>query len=238
MLVAAVTLVVFYRQFQEMGKQTAILSKQAEQAARDSDNAAKSTEQQIAIATKQATAAQKSVDVVQRQMRLDERAWIKAIPGNADDEPAKVDFKIGNFVRDTVEIKNIGKTAAQRVKVEVGAERLAIADAPSLSFRKGHVGITTIGDLYPVPDRLSIPIFWATSYDREAQPFKRILQSTDFNDFQSGITYFVFYGRVSYVDIFGVRHVTKFCAFNHTPLPLPILINARKCTDFNGVDNN
>ena len=198
LLVAGVTLVVFYRQFKEMSKQTKILSKQAEQAAKDSATAAISTEKQIAIATRQASAAQNSVRVVQRQMGLDERAWIKAIPGYAEGKPVNVKWNIDQPVSDIIDITNIGKTAAQQVRIEVATENLNIQDAPTLAFRKGHIGITTIGDLYPVPDSLQVPVFWATNYDPEGQPKKEFLSVRDYNDLVDGKTYFVFYGRVRY----------------------------------------
>jgi hypothetical protein len=57
-LVGVETLRVFYRQFEEMQKQTEVLNAQAKQAAKDSVEASKNVEEQLRIARNQVKAAQ------------------------------------------------------------------------------------------------------------------------------------------------------------------------------------
>jgi len=117
MVIGIGTAWIFYRQFCEMSKQTAILNTQAKQAAADSIVSEGHTREQIGIAQKQADAAQKSVEALQEQMRVDQRAWIgvpsvENVGGSGDSK----NLMIGNLI---LVVRNSGKTPALRMSGRV-----------------------------------------------------------------------------------------------------------------------
>jgi hypothetical protein len=93
------TFLVLRGQLQEMGRQTAILRKQADQAAIDASEARGQTEQQISMA--------------RDQFRIDQRAWVgmQAVTGNV------VPTDNGVTVNTQIQIKNTGKTPAVKMDV-------------------------------------------------------------------------------------------------------------------------
>jgi hypothetical protein len=108
LVVGVVTLKVFHDQFFEMTKQTGIRRSQAAQAAADSVEASKKIEEQLAISRQQADAFQNSVQAIQRQMRVDQRAWLRIEMDNVaalDSKPLAVPLTI----------TNTGKTPAENI---------------------------------------------------------------------------------------------------------------------------
>ncbi len=106
-------------QLGELRKQTAQLYRQAEVENADASYKAVETFRQLTIAQQQAQAARDGVSAINRQMQLDQRAWVgvQAMSGRADSQSD------GNF-RLQVEIilKNTGKTPA----IKMGGEMIAL----------------------------------------------------------------------------------------------------------------
>jgi hypothetical protein len=65
----------------------------------------------------------------------------------------------------------------------------------------------------------------------------RFLTQSEFHDLQDGDGYMVIYGQATYLDIFGTKHWTHFCAFFTLP-GVSVKVTARECTDYNDTDSN
>ncbi|SRR6266852_2691441 len=52
-------------------------------------------------------------------------------------------------------------------------------------------------------------------------------------DFANGKRFIIFYGRITYFDVFGVQHWTQFCSGSGDA----ILDNLKKCVSYNDVDH-
>ena len=50
----------------------------------------------------------------------------------------------------------------------------------------------------------------------------------------NGDRFIIFYGRITYYDVFGIQHWTQFCTGSGTA----ILENLKECISYNDVDNN
>jgi len=202
------------------------------QAAADSVEAASKVERQLAISDNQAKAAQNGVKAMQRQMRQDQRAWIKM------EMPANIGFTHNQPVETFMSVSNIGKTAAKDVTLEIIAEKLPIDQNPSLVFKPGAPeNIGTVGSIFPGVFPNPVPIVWYVVGQKDKPPPKGILSKDDIVNLIGGKTYFAFFARARYTDVFGIHHTTKYCGFN-APANPPVMVTAQKCTAYNSVDNN
>ncbi len=123
--VGIATAVIFWKQFNEMFKQTKILNGQATQGASDYIEAAKRVERQLGIAQDQVKAAQGEVTAIQNQFRLDQRPLIWLASPNTD-RPAtldanQIDFGIGPELAVGLAYENFGKSPANIVRQKNGA---------------------------------------------------------------------------------------------------------------------
>lgn len=233
-VVGIVTAVFFYKQLREMSRQTGIISSQAKQAADDSVESARRVERQLALSERQARAAQDNVEAIRKQMRQDQRAWIEM----EQTEPLVfVENKPFTF---NLHLANIGKTAARNLITQVVFEKLPIKSEPSLSFREGIARTSsTVGVLFPNDPNMAVPGLWQRvipgTRNKKAETI--LPSATDVQEFADGKTYLAVYARTSYVDIFGRPHVSKFCKF-YTTNTKSLEVPAKRCTDYNGVDNN
>jgi hypothetical protein len=219
-LLAAVTAALFYVQLNEMTSQTLILSSQSQSAAASSLMDGMNTRKQLAIAAEQARAAQESVAAIQRQIRQDQRAWMQI---SAKIQPIVLNPNHRNLVI-PLHIVNIGKTSAMDVLTEANLEVVPIKEKPDLSYddRKhwhDFSGLVFQGE--------------SSSYDINAE--KLAFGPSDYDLITSGRAYFVYFARVSYRDIFGVKHWTHFCGAHNL---VGVRYTPRKCADYNRVDNN
>jgi hypothetical protein len=210
-VVGAVTLVVFYRQFGEMQKQTGILNAQAQQAAVDSVEAAKKVETQLEIARKQARAAQDSADAARSQLVQTEKGFI------LDQWPylwaSKVELSsaptAGQPLVAVFTFKNIGKSPAQRVQmyksfglVNVNPEREDIARAQMEALFKDAKRTMKRGATQTAPP--GEEFFTSTQ-----QPIFLTEHDTDL--IEQGLSELVAVGGVTYEDVFGKPHETEVC---------------------------
>lgn len=106
-LVGGYTAWVFYQQFDQMSKQTKILSDQAIQAHLDSIAADEKAAKQLELAGKQVRAAENGVKAVEKQMRVSERAWVGAIT-----VLTPRDLQVGGHPSFGAVVTNTGKTPA------------------------------------------------------------------------------------------------------------------------------
>jgi hypothetical protein len=194
-VVGFVTLIVFYRQFGEMQRQTEILNSQAKQAAADSVEANKKVEDQLAIGRQQAKAAQDSVAAIKTQMIAAERPWL-GIANIQHDKPDLV-FPPSKFV---LIATNTGKSPA------LGA-----------TFRLASHLFKTFPQKPPYPelghklDTLVVLPGVAVSTDPILKPK---FTDTENNALIGGKQTYYVYAIIHYRDPLTKRtHTTKFCSF-------------------------
>jgi len=219
---------VFHRQFMEMQSQTKILNDQAKQAAADSIESAKRVEQQLAVADEQAKATESSVKVLQRQMRQDQRAWIKLT------SPEPLGTGAGYPIEAKIHMLNTGKTPALDYIGESIIKVFPINRETVFDYTNPDHGHSTGGILYPSDPRdMEAAMYAKEAWARTPQPDKLLLSAQELGAFTAGKSYIVVYSRVTYYDIFGVKHWTHFCNWtSYKPAP------AKKCSEYNRVDNN
>jgi len=61
------------------------------------------------------------------------------------------------------------------------------------------------------------------------------LSRDDYQDLKNGRTYVATFGKISFEDLFGVQHWMTFCSWRALKAGQ---YAARKCTEYNDLDNN
>ncbi|MCU1243714.1 MAG: hypothetical protein JWO71_4440 [Candidatus Acidoferrum typicum] len=226
LIVACITGVIFYRQFSEMQTQTGILSKQAEDAGNDATTARRNARQEIRT-------LQAQVAAIERQMRQDQRAWIKIELGPLVTNHNPTAGTVIPFV--PVTISNTGKSPAKNISGKFVMEKVPNGQSPSLRYdvqgRRVTVGSMWQGTSLP---RVEASIFRInpTSKQYEVRP----LSTAENEEILKGKAYLATYARVEYDDVFGIHHWTTACAFSTEDTPG--VYKAEACTSYNGVDDN
>jgi hypothetical protein len=235
-VVGIITGIVFYRQFKEMGRQTEILRKQAADAETASKDARDEFKEQINTAKGQVRAAQDSVSAITKQMRQDQRAWLKSEITFGHITPRT---PIENVIRFT----NIGKTLSLRTFAVGFVEIVDRLKAPSL-YRVGRSqsdAWLTQGSLYP--SEFADFVISRTDLAFKKSPTKeraRYVRMTDEEaaKYNIGENYIATYGRATYRDIFGVSHYTNFCFWQGNMSTRKYFFGAEKCAEYDTSDNN
>lgn len=215
-VVAAGTGILIYSQFRVMSDQTLILSSQTISAAADSIESGRRVERQLAIAEQQAIAAKDSAEAIQRQMRQDQRPWVRITTG-------ALKLSENDFLRIPVHIASLGKTPARTVRTDIVIRKIS-RNEPLQFLYDAHHDWDTEGILYT-----DAPV----QFEATGGPTK--ISGSDLRDLNEGRAYVIFYGTTTYTDLFQKQHWTKFCgwtAFKTGNYP------AQKCTSYNDVDNN
>jgi len=200
LIVGARTLFVFYRQFEEMQRQTGILDAQAKQAAADSIEAAKRVEQQLEIAQQQARAAQDGVRVLQEQMRqtqktlyLEESPWLAGVKVGVEEDG-------GGAERLSVIVVNAGKTPAYNTRARIQFRTLP-SDSPPPTFVFKESEAKGFVDFVPgLPNSI---------------PLNGSIPSHVVASFKSGATHAFIGLQLWYKDYWG-KHSSKFCQYFDT----------------------
>jgi hypothetical protein len=174
LIVAVVTGVIFWGQFQEMISQTGVLEAGVKQSRIDAKNTARATaqqlsfaQQQVKAAQEQAKAAQNNLDILRRQFQQEQRPYI-AITNvvlsdfiTGKDIPTPV---IGKPLAITIYFKNIGKSQALNLITHrhllFGAKASEIrVEPPDINSSNGGMlesGIQSITTAVSVKDTFSV----------------------------------------------------------------------------------
>ena len=226
--VGIVTLVVFYRQLSVM--QTGLDEAESESRATNRH------------ARQQLREMQAQVDAVQRQMRQDQRAWLALTMDWPTVKDAKGEI-IGKVVHVTenqplvvpMRLTNSGKTIARIVQADIFVEVVKTVESPHLGSGNGAPWQFSAGIILPNTPS-DFPAY-------RQEPKKTGLEAmfqltpTENQDLSTGRAYLAVHGKMTYRDVFGFPHWTKFCGW--VPLnPSPRYYNSKKCSDYNDVDND
>ena len=156
----------------------------------------------------------------------DQRAWVSvALPAS---------FPLtGTSIPATTQITNSGKTPARGVEGDVVATVLNKGEEPALGdFSVGHphnrmsMGVVFPGA--PIPITITL-IHYGPKNGEVIAPDDALRQ-----DIANGNRFILFYGRLTYYDVFGIPHWTQFCTGSGSAMQ----DNLKKCISYNDVDNN
>ena len=156
----------------------------------------------------------------------DQRAWVSvALPAS---------FPLtGTSIPVTTQITNSGKTPARAVEGDVVATVLNKGEEPALGdFSVGHphnrlyVGVVFPGA--PIPITIAL-IHYGPKKGETIVPDDALRQ-----DIANGNRFILFYGRLTYHDVFGIQHWTQFCTGSGSAMQ----DNLKKCISYNDVDSN
>ncbi|MGC2421743.1 MAG: hypothetical protein WA405_08855 [Candidatus Acidiferrales bacterium] len=162
-----------------------------------------------------------------RQFQIDERAWISV--------PFPVDFPSnGTLMQAVTKITNTGKTPARQVEANVIATVFNKGEEPALGdFSVGHPhNHIFAGALFtnaPIPLTITVVRYGPTA----AEPI--VADETLRQDIADQKKFIIFYGKISYIDIFGIRRWTQFCTGSGGAFQGDAL---QKCIQYNDTDRN
>jgi hypothetical protein len=224
----------------ESGRQFDISQKSGDQSFKDTlaqMKAQTSIQQRTAAATEsnvkavlqaadvQAKVAEHTSEAIRDQLRQEQRAWI-----TLELAPLTLaDIEAGKWP--TYSYKNIGKTAA--MPPILARFMFVILDSgtpPSLNFDTPHLS-WTVGTIFP--GQMEEDFIPRIGPSGEIIPVSR----GELADLTTGRKYVVAYATISYRDRVGVEHWVKRCGFRGFG-PLARVLPTRRCSDYNGIDNN
>jgi hypothetical protein len=155
----------------------------------------------------------------------DERAWVNV--------PVPTVFPLnGTSIPAATQLMNSGKTPARGVEGDVVATVLNRGEEPALGdFSVGHahnrlyVGVVFPGA--PIPLVMPLVHYGPQSADTII-PDEALRQ-----DIANGNRFIIFYGRITYYDVFGTQHWTQFCTGSGSAMQDSI----KTCIRYNDVDD-
>ncbi len=175
-----------------------------------------------------------SVNITRKASEREDRAWVTVQP--------KGPFQIvpGGQLGIPFTLINTGKTPARRIHAEMWAGFVPVNSQGDMTEKGPRLEMET-GDLFPNNVNV-VEIFKGAEiirqrrtspggHDTEAWP----IEAAEVQDFDQNRVYAAGYMVVSYYDIFGVRHWTRFCAFIQPPNRQA---DTSKCVAYNGEDDN
>jgi hypothetical protein len=168
---------------------------------------------------------------LRNNFRTDERAWVFLHNRPDMDKPstfAPIKMERGTPLIYPVRISNHGKTAAQNVVAKAFIDVLDARQEPNLGF----VDDPDIHGPQRYEQGITSPGGWM---DWDFQRPGRMIDDKEFVGVGQGSAYVVIFGIISYDDIFGNHHWTKFCSWL---TPAPGAYSTRSCTAFNSVDKD
>jgi hypothetical protein len=163
-------------------------------------------------------------------MRKDQRPWIKV---TFDNFTTSLQAPLGG----NLHMVNNGKTPAKNIDGKIIFERVENGEQPRLDGGTAWVKFTT-GVQFP-NDPQTQPVSMQHTVNRPGGIFYESVMPTqsELDDYNAGKIFYVAYAEVKYKDYFGREHWTKFCTFMATP-NLPQGVTAKRCTDYNDIDDN
>jgi hypothetical protein len=251
LLAASVAAWVVYGQLREMAGQTDLMDIAARQARRDSAEAGVAAARQLRIAQQQADAAQQQVAAVTRQMRVDQRPWIKFELGGPQNpaqpsQHAMPTFFVGQPATVPVNVTNTGKTTAEGIRGSLLVQIVPDGEQPIFPRR---LALALPGEPEPrgtnaPPESWFISVLYPS--DNTVFYFSRMKADGEFdtitlnevNELNADTAYIYLVGQVWYEDVFGTTHWTKFCESTDHRKPTSKDSPVWRCAKYGAVDNN
>jgi hypothetical protein len=163
--------------------------------------------------------------VMQQQVKLAERAWVGYVL------PTSFPLE-GATTPATLQVTNFGKTPARQVEGDIIATALMKGEEPTFDFTIGHPhNRFYAGAVFP-----NSPFPVTISVARYGDKPVAISPSDLRKGLESGQYFIIFYGRITYTDIFRIRHWTNFCTGSGSAMQgEPDTL--KKCIRYNDVES-
>jgi hypothetical protein len=182
-------------------------------------------------------AAWESVAEIQRQTRLDERPWIRAITPLA---PSPIGFRAGEIIQFHVIVRALGKTPAEGIHGKLTAEIVREGEPVTLTY--GPSIEMQSGIMFPTQEvPVSIGVYSAVADKRrDVVAESRPITKAEADLLRSGKAEVVIYGEFTFSDVFGTNHWYQFCVPQSTrqERTLKDWDAKQSCAKYNGTDNN
>jgi hypothetical protein len=176
----------------------------------------------------QAEAAQAGVKAIQRQMRQEQRAWIN-LTVNLPQE-----FKENEGVTGSIHLINTGKTPAKNLVGQFVIEEVKNGESPIFIYSGIARTIMSAGSVFP-NSTLDGTVPWSHKAQGTTNVGPTIVNTADIKNLTDGKVFFVIHGRIDYRDVFNAPHWVTVCGWTAAPARN---YTAKKCSDYNNVDNN
>jgi hypothetical protein len=138
----------------------------------------------------------------------------------------------GKIVGQYFNLSNVGRTAALNVHFKIQIQILDKGKEPNFSYPMAFSGDTGQLDSAQVAERRTI---WVRDSSRKPQFFT----DSELADVVKAIDKITFtYGRVTYLDMFGVSHWIQVCRVMEPPIDTITQTSIPKCAAYNKADTN
>lgn len=163
---------------------------------------------------------------MRQSMRVDQRAWVSMVVPTV--------FPLnGTTIPIMTQIQNTGRTPASAVEGEYIATVLNKGEEPTLGdFSIGHPHNKLYGGVVFPNSPISTTLAVVRYGPRAAEPI--LVDDALRQDIANGNRFIIFYGKITYFDVFGVQHWTQFCTGSGTA----ILDKLKDCIKYNDVGHN
>jgi len=190
---------------------------------------------------------------MQRQTRIDERPWLKVSSPEAfiTSNGKPIPFAAGQPLQVPIEFTNYGKTAARKITTGISLGVLPTGEEPGIPDAGETLTINTTTDAVVAPPGKHLIAVYPSEITGAGilEPGENIrvtvsrvkisggqvlidpVSQEDVQKLSAGKAYIVLFGSISYLDIFGVQHETKFCQ------AIPREATLKKCATYNEVDS-
>jgi Ca2+/Na+ antiporter len=176
-----------------------------------------------------ADSAKKTATEIQRQMRIDERPWLKIATFGEPGIQMPGKILVGQPLKIPFEIKNLGKTAARQVQAGFLIQITPNGESPHIKGVKPS-DIFETGVIYPTASLKKQAV--RVKMNSSGSVTVDLIMPEELREIRTGAAHVTFSGKVWYSDIFGVSHWTQFCA------QFFVASTDSECSEFNDVDQN
>jgi hypothetical protein len=179
----------------------------------------------------QLLAMQEQVRLSRSALEVDQRAWVQLavdLPKMEEREAHEWLDKM-TYIYLPTKLLNIGKTPATGVHADLAIQIVNSRSAPFLSY-SGHHDSVTSGVLFP-----DTPTTFYSHLIGDDDLTEK-LTDEERQSLYRGDTYLSMFGRVTYIDGFGIEHWTQYCWW--VGLKVNSRYHADSCVDYNQVDKN
>jgi hypothetical protein len=182
-------------------------------------------------------AAWQSVAGIQRQTRMDERPWIRAVLPFA---PLPKDIRAGEITQFHVLVRGLGKTPAKDIHGKLTAEIVREGEPVTLTYAP-YIEMQS-GIMFPTQDQtVNVTVYNAVAdKTRDVVAESRPFTNVEVDLLRSGKAEVFIYGEFTFSDVFGTDHWYKFCASqsDRQERTLKDWDAKQSCGQYNDTDNN
>jgi hypothetical protein len=179
-------------------------------------------------------AAWKTVCEVERQTRLDERPWIRAITPLALPDH----LSAGAVAHFPICVRSLGKTPAQDIDGKIAAE--IVREDQSVSLAYGPSIEMKSGIMFPTQEQKVDVSPYTLVADKNVIAEPRPVTKEEVSLLTSGRAEVFIYGEFTFSDVFGTNHWYRFCVAQSPKQERTQRDWGAKqsCGKYNGTDNN